>query len=380
MRFSTRQVHAGEPRPRTLGAISAPIFQSSTFELAGDHAYHDIRYGRLSNTPTHELVGRKLAALEGTEAALVAASGMAAISTALLATLKAGDHLLAHDCLYGGTHGFITKDLAALGITTTFVDATRPATFAAALRPETRAFLFEALTNPLLQVPDFEGIVAFSRARGLTTLVDATMVTPVNFRPAASGVDLVLHAATKYLAGHSDVIAGVIAGGTEGVLRVKQKLDHFGGTLDPNSCFLLNRGLKTLDLRVGRQNQSALAAANRLAAHPAVAEVFYPGLESHPGHARAKALFAGSGGMLSFRPQGGVRAAIRFLERVELATNAPSFGGPETLVTRPAATSHSGMSAEERAGLGVGDDLIRVSIGLEAVEDILADFEQALEG
>jgi cystathionine beta-lyase/cystathionine gamma-synthase len=378
MRFSTQLVHAGEPRPRIGGAIAMPVFQSSTFELDGQPGYHDVKYARLSNTPNHDALAAKLAALEGTETALVAASGMAAISAGLLAVAKAGDHVLAHDCLYGGTHSLLTRDLAALGITLSFVDASRPATFQAALRPNTRAFYVESLTNPLLEVVDFAAVVAFAREHSLTTLIDSTMASPVNFRPATLGFDLVLHSATKYLNGHSDVCAGAVCGSRALVAEVKHKLDHFGGSLDPHACFLLQRGMKTLELRVERQNQSALLLAEHLSRHAAVAEVFYPGLASHPAHARAKALFRGSGGMLSFRPQGGASAAERWVGRVRVATNAPSFGGPETLVTRPAATSHAGLSPQERARLRVTDDLVRVSVGLEAVEDLLEDFAQAL--
>jgi cystathionine beta-lyase/cystathionine gamma-synthase len=378
MRLSTRLVHAGEPRPRIGGAIAAPVFQSSTFETDADRDYHDVRYTRLSNTPNHDLLAEKIASLEGTETALVAGSGMAAISTALLAHLNAGDHLIAHDCLYGGTRSLITGDFAALGIEVTFVDAARPETFPAVLRPNTRAFYVEALTNPLLEVAEFEAVVTFARQHSLTTLIDATMATPINFRPAELGIDLVLHSATKYLNGHSDIIAGAIAGSRKNVARVKQKLDHLGGILDPHACFLLNRGLKTLSLRVERHNASALSLAQTLANHAAVEEVFYPGLESHSGHARLKRWFSGGGGMLSFRPRGGPERAQRFTETLRLATNAPSFGGPETLVTRPAATSHRGLTASERARLGVTDDLVRVSVGLEDVEDLIEDFGQAL--
>jgi cystathionine beta-lyase/cystathionine gamma-synthase len=380
MRFSTELVHAGEPRPRIGGAVTVPVFQSSTFAIEGTPGYHDIKYARLSNTPNHEVLGAKLAALEATEAGLVAASGLAAISAALLAVLQAGDHLIAHACLYGGTHGLITHDLAALGIETTFVDVGRPDLLAAAMRPRTRAIYLEALTNPLLEVVDFDAVVAFARARGLVTLIDSTMATPVNFRPATRGFDLVLHSASKYLNGHTDIVAGAVLGSQELVGKVKRKLDHLGGSLDPHACFLLHRGIKTLELRVERQNQTALALARHLSGSRAVAEVIQPGLESHPNHARVKAWFRGAGGMLSFRPRAGVAAAERFLSSVRIATHAPSLGGPETLVTRPATTSHGGLSPEERARLGVADDLVRVSVGLEAVEDLIEDFEQALAG
>lgn len=378
MDISTKLVHAGEPRPRISGAVSMPIFQSSTFEHAGSTGYHDVRYLRLSNSPNHEALAHKLASLEETESALVTASGMAAISAALLSTLGAGDHVLAHENLYGGTHSLLTHDLAALGITTTFVDASDPSRWSEHTTPRTRVFYVEAITNPLLQVVELERVAAFARERGLCSMIDATMVTPVNFRPATCGFDLVLHSATKYLNGHSDIVAGVVAGSRERVGAAKKKLDHFGGSLDPHACYLLQRGLKTLAVRMRHQNESALAIARWLASHEPVLQVHHPGLESHAGHARARALFTGMGGMLSFRPVGGVAAAHAFVSRVELATSAPSLGGPETLVTLPALTSHAGLGREERVRLGITDDLVRVSVGLEATEDVIEDFARAL--
>jgi cystathionine beta-lyase/cystathionine gamma-synthase len=378
MRFSTKLVHAGEPRPRIAGSVALPIFQSSTFEYGGEASYNDVHYVRLSNTPNHVALHEKLAALEETESALVTSSGMAAIAPALLALLVPGDHVVAHRCLYGGTRSFFTTDLAALGITTTFVDAHRPETFARALTPKTKLFYVETMTNPLLEVVELDAVVAFAKAKGLVSLIDSTLTTPYNFRPATRGFDLVLHSATKYLNGHSDIAAGAIAGSRELIGRIKHKVDYLGGILDPHACFLLSRGLRTLDLRVERHNQSALTVARFLASHAAVAEVYYPGLESHPGHARAKGWFHGSGGLLSFRPKGGVAAADRFLTAVRLAASAPSLGGPETLITRPSTTSHAGQSAAERAELGITDDLVRVAIGLEAAEDLVDDFDQAL--
>jgi cystathionine beta-lyase/cystathionine gamma-synthase len=378
MRFATKLVHAGTPQPRIHGAVAMPVFQSSTFEYEGASNYHDIRYIRLSNTPNHDALALKLAALEETELALVTGSGMAAISAVMLALVEAGDHVLAHDCLYGGTRSLLTQDFPKLGITTSFVDASKPETFAAALKPKTRFFYVETITNPLMEVVDLDAVVAFCRKHGLVSVIDSTLTTPVNFCPATRGFDLVLHSATKYLNGHSDIVAGAVAGSQTLVARVKQKLDHLGGILDPHACFLLERGLKTLELRVERQNATALTLARWLEAHAAVSKAYYPGLESHPGHARAAAWFRGGGGMLSFRLKTGELGAERFVSRVKLATCAPSLGGPETLVTRPASTSHSGLTQEERDQLGVTDDLIRVSVGLEAVEDLIEDFEQAL--
>jgi cystathionine beta-lyase/cystathionine gamma-synthase len=378
MRFSTKLVHAGEPRPRIAGSVALPIFQSSTFEYGGEASYHDVRYVRLSNTPNHDALHAKLAALEETESALVTSSGMAAIAPALLALLVPGDHVLAHRCLYGGTRSLFTQDLTTFGITTTFVDAHRPETFARALTPKTKLFYVESMTNPLLEVVELDAVAAFAKEKGIFSLIDSTLATPYNFRPATRGFDLVLHSATKFLNGHSDVAAGALAGSRELVGRVKHKVDYLGGILDPHACFLLSRGLRTLDLRMERHNRTSLAVARFLSEHPAVAEVFYPGLESHPGHSRAKAWFHGSGGLLSFRPKGGVSVADRFLRTAKLAASAPSLGGPETLLTRPATTSHAGQSAEERVELGITDDLVRVAIGLEAEEDLIEDFAQAL--
>jgi cystathionine gamma-synthase/cystathionine gamma-lyase/cystathionine beta-lyase len=378
MRIETKLVHAGEPRPRPQGAIAMPIYQSATYEYAGATDYHDLQYIRLNNTPNHAVLHGKLAALEGTETALVAASGMAAISSALLSLLAAGDHVIAHDGLYGGTHDLFSKDLPRLGIACTFVDAHRPETWEAALRPTTRAFYVETLTNPLIQVVALPEVARFARAHGLVSLIDNTLATPIQFRPAEHGFDLVLHSATKYLNGHSDIVAGAVCGSRERIAAVKKLMDHLGGALDPHACFLLGRGLKTLALRVRHQAASALALATRLARHPAVARVHYAGLPSHPDHARATALLTGCGGLLGFEPAGGLAAAERFFTKMTLPAHAPSLGGPETLATRPAISSHAGLTAAERERQGIGDALVRISVGLESTEDLVEDFERAL--
>jgi len=380
MRVETKLVHAGELRPRVRGAIAMPIFQSSTFEASPDATdYHDIRYIRLNNTPNHEVLNAKLAALEGTERALVTASGMAAISSVLLSLVGAGDHILAHDGLYGGTFDLITKDLPKLGITSSFVDAGKPDTWAAAVTPRTRVFYVETITNPLLRVLALDEVVAFARAKNLVTIIDNTIATPIQFRPAEHGFDLIVHSASKYLNGHSDIVAGVIAGRGELVDRAKHLLDHLGGTLDPHACFLLGRGMRTLALRVRHQAASALEVAKFFAGHPAVARVHYPGLPSHPDHARAQALLdGGCGGMLGFELAGGAAAADALFSRLAIAVNAPSLGGPETLVTRPAASSHAGLTPDERRRQGISDALIRVSIGLESPADLIEDFAAAL--
>jgi cystathionine beta-lyase/cystathionine gamma-synthase len=273
----------------------------------------------------------------------------------------------------------ITEHFERFSLSHTFIDPHAPESWRAALRPETRAIYTESITNPTMQVIDHERVVAFAREHGLVALIDNTFATPVNFRPLELGYDIALHSATKYLNGHSDVAAGALCGRRERVAEITHLLNELGGMLDPHACFLLNRGMKTLTLRVREQNANALSLARFLAEHPAVRHVHYPGLETHPQHALAKKLFAGYGGMLSFELRGEAAAARTFFERVTIPTVGPSLGGVETLLTRPAATSHRGLTAEARQRLGIGDGLIRVSTGIESAEDLLADFGQALD-
>ena len=377
--LETKLIHAGEPEPLINGAVSMPIFQSSTYQYTGETSYDDLRYIRLNNTPNHVALHQKLATLENAEAALVTASGMAVISTTLLTILSSGDHFLAQECLYGGTHDFITRDLVALGISFDFVDCDDPDSWKAQLRPNTRAIYVETMTNPLLQVADLKAVAEFARAHSLLSLIDNTFASPVNFRPPEWGFDLSLHSCTKYLNGHSDIVAGAVIGRADLIEKITHKLNHLGGSLDPHACFLLHRGLKTLAVRVKYQNESALKIARFLEKHPAVQNVNYPGLENHPRHQRARDLFDGFSGMLSFELKGGVQAAERFMQNTTLPIIAPSLGGVEMLITRPATTSHSGMSPEDRQALGISNSLIRVSVGIEATADIIEDFDQALK-
>jgi cystathionine beta-lyase/cystathionine gamma-synthase len=377
-RLETNVVRGGEPETRVEGAVTMPIFQSAMFEYAGETSYHDLKYIRLNNTPTHAVLHAKLAAVEGAEAAVVAASGMAAISTTLLTVLKPGDHLLAQDCLYGGTHDLLTQECAAFGIDTSFIDADDPSSWERLVTPRTRAIYVETLTNPLLQVADLEAVVRFAKAHELLSLIDNTFASPVNFRPLDHGFDLSLHSGTKYLNGHADIVAGAVMGSAVWIQRITHRLNHLGGSLDPHACFLLDRGLKTLVVRIRYQNQSAQTIAERLERHPAVSRVNYAGLPSHPRHQRARSLFAGFSGMLSFELHGGAEAATRFMSHTTLPILAPSLGGTETLLTRPALTSHAGMPRNERLKAGISDGLIRMSVGLESTEEILEDLLQAL--
>jgi cystathionine beta-lyase/cystathionine gamma-synthase len=376
--IDTKLILAGEPQPRILGAVTMPIFQSAMFQYSGEKSYHDLKYIRLNNTPNHVALHVKLAALENAEAALVTASGMAAISTALLSVLSQGDHLLVQDCLYGGTHDLITKDLPALGISFDFIDGNDPASWEKKLRPSTKAIYVETMTNPLIQVADLKAVVNFAKAHGLVSMIDNTFASPINFRPPEWGFDLSLHSCTKYLNGHSDIVAGAVIGKKDLIEKTTHKLNHLGGSLDPHACFLLHRGMKTLGVRVRYQNESTLKIARFLESHPLVQKVNYPGLPSHPAHERARSLFEGFSGMLSFEVKGGMEAAERFMKKTTIPVVAPSLGGIETLLTRPATTSHAGLTPEERRKAGISDGLIRMSVGIESPEDTIDDFKQAL--
>jgi cystathionine beta-lyase/cystathionine gamma-synthase len=377
-RIDTRLIHAGEPDERICGAVSLPVFQSSTFEYAGQSSYDDLKYIRMNNTPNHAVLHSKLAALENAEAALVTASGMAAITTTLLALFSPGDHILVQDCLYGGTRDFITSDFVPLGFEFDFIDADDPDSWADKLRPTTKGLYVESITNPLLQVGDLTALAEFARANNLISMIDNTFATPVNFRPADWGYNIILHSCTKYLNGHSDIVAGAIVGNTDPMAKIGHKLIHLGGSLDPHACFLLHRGIKTLALRMRHQNCSALAIAEFLAGHAAVEKVNYPGLTSHPGYDRAVRLFEGFGGMVSFELKGGLPATEKFMQQARIPIVAPSLGGVETLITRPAVTSHAGMTPEDRQTAGIGDALIRLSVGIEDPQDLIDDLKNAL--
>ena len=285
---------------------------------------------------------------------------------------------MAQECLYGGTHDFLTKDLPSLDIAFDFIDGNNPDSWKDKLRPNTKAVYVETITNPLMQVADLKSLVAFAKENNIVSIIDNTFASPFNFRPPEWGFDLSLHSCTKYLNGHSDIVAGAVIGRADLIKKILHKLNHLGATLDPNTCFLLHRGIKTLAVRVKHQNKSALAIARYLESHQAIKTVNYPGLESHPEHEMAKELLDGYGGMLSFELKGGLEAAERLINNVTLPICAPSLGGVESLITRPATTSHSGMSPKERGALGISDSLIRLSVGIEATDDLIADLDQAL--
>lgn len=374
--FDTRAIHDGEPVPRLEGAVTLPIFQTSTFTRDGPEA--EVQYIRYSNTPNHEALKEKLASLSNTENALVTASGMAAISSTLLSLLDAGDRIVTLGSLYGGTIQLLDELLPRFNVEYTTLPEGGPEAWINALEPSTTLLYAESITNPLLEVPDLEAMVEFAETHDLVTVIDNTFASPVNLQPADLGFDVVLHSATKYLGGHSDLAAGVVAGRGEYLEQINDATTLLGGMLDPHACFLLHRSLKTLGVRVRQQNATALALAEALAEHSAVVRVLYPGLENHPHHDRAKNLLNGYGGMVTIElaPRADVDV---FFDALSLPLRAPSLGGVETLLTQPIHTSHEKVDPEVREKLGITERLIRLSVGLEGTEDLVDDVIQALD-
>ena len=376
--IDTQLVHAGEPEPRIEGAVMMPVFQSSTFLSEGGDSYDTMKYIRLNNTPNHEALHNKLLVLENAEAALVTASGMAAITTSLISMLRPGGHLIAQNVLYGGTHGLLTSQFKDLGLEYDLVDGANPASWESKIRPNTKGFYVETISNPMMSVPDLGAVVDFCNSHNLVSMVDNTFASPVNFRPAELGFDLSFHSGTKYLSGHSDIVAGAVIGRADLVRKIFVDLRYYGGSLDPHACFLLHRGLKTLGVRVRAQNENAMAIAQFLEAHPGVSRVNYPGLESNTEHNRAKKYLDGFGGMLSFDVAGGEQASRQLMERLQIPLVAPSLGGVESLVSRPVATTHLAVPPDERELMGISDATIRLSVGIEGKEDLIDDLQQAL--
>lgn len=373
---STRAVHAGEGPRGVLDPVVNPIVLSTTF-MSEPGGQGPVLYQRYGNAPNHVLVEERLAALEGAEDAIVLASGMAAMSCAVISVVSGGDHIVATDAIYGGTRSLLEKELPRFGIDTTFVDLSSPS-WTDAFRPNTKLVIGESPSNPLLRVLDLRPIADAAHARGAVVIVDSTFASPVNSRPLEHGVDLVMHSATKYLAGHSDVTAGVIAGSAAGVAAVRDRAKVWGPALDPHAVWLLERGMKTLAVRMERHNANGLAVAAWAQGHGGFTRVHHPSLASHPDHAVAARVLDGFGGMIGLEIAGGGEGAARFVRALKLAKLAPSLGGVETLVSEPRYTSHAGMSAERRAANGIRDGFVRVSLGIEDAADIIADFDQAL--
>ena len=375
--LSTRAIH-GDPKSRPdWTAVAPPIYQSSTFtNPIGSSA--EVLYTRYGNNPNQVDIGQRLALLEGAEAALFVASGMGAAALAHLAVLRPGDHLLSSEWIYGGVRRLFAQEFGRLGIDVTFVNPTVSRGWKRGMRKTTRAIFLETPTNPLMRVLDLEPVATICKAEGLALIVDSTFGTPVNFRPLEHGADIVIHSATKYLNGHTDVIAGAIAGTEQVVEEVRKLMQVWGQAIDPFAAWLIDRGMRTLGVRVERQNATGLAVATWCSKQPAFTKVHYPGLASHPDHEIAKRVLSGYGGMLGVELKGGVRAAERFLRALTIVAHAPSLGGVETLVSEPRLTSHASLTAPERAQAGIPDGFLRFSLGLEDADDLIADFAQAL--
>lgn len=372
--FETRLVHAGEPRPLHERAVIQPIYQSSTFETVPVKNYKEHRYIRLNNTPNHITLGKKLATIEGGEAGVVTASGMAAISTAVTALIGKGEHLLSQAELYGGTQHFLHGIFPSFAREVSFFPQDRLDLMEKMVKPNTKGIYVEAVSNPTLRIPDHQAIVAFARKHKLITFIDNTFPSPANFNPIAIGYDVVMHSATKYINGHTDLVAGVIVSKESYIDRSLDLLNYLGGSMDPHTCFLLNRGLKTLAVRMKYHNETSQQFAEALEKSGKFRKVIYPGLKSHPDHARAKELFRGFGGVVSFEAKGTVQEVEANLKKLRLPVYAPSLGGVETLVTLPSRTSHSGVAKEELEKQGIRETLVRVSVGLESAEDLIKDF------
>ena len=383
---STRSVHAGGTRDPDRGLLVTPICLSSTFFFRNTQELTDYIegrrdshfYSRYSN-PTVEAVEEKLAALEGAEKALCFGSGMAAISSLLLSQLKQGDHVVATRDLYGGTYDLLTHVLPRWGIGVTLTPSNETRALDRAIRPNTRLVYTETPTNPTLTVVDLEAVATISRRHGVPCAVDSTFASPMNQRPIAFGFDFVVHSATKYLGGHCDLVGGVVMGSRDRMQEVWQHRKVVGGILDPHPAYLLERGLKTLSLRMERHNENGLQIARHLADHSKVRRVNYPGLPEHPGHEIAARQMSGFGGVISFELDATRETAARFVDSLSLAFLAPSLGGVETLVSQPSLTSHYHLKPEERAAQGISDSLVRLSVGIEDAVDLIRDLDRALE-
>ena len=372
MKKSTQCVRAGIQHDKNMGGLNTPLQPSSAIEYLDD----EVRYPRYFNTLNHQVVADKMCALEGAEAGLVTSSGMAAIAGVLFALLDSGDHVVFTEGLYGGTYALVTGELEKLGIAYSFAPPDAAA-LEAAVTADTRMLFVESPSNPLLSVVDLAAMADFAQPRDIITVIDNTFASPILQNPLQQGFDLVMHSGTKYLGGHSDLICGTVNGPEALVSKVRDYSTSHGGCLNAQGCYLLERSLKTLDLRVGRQSDNAAVIAAALDECENIKRVYYPGLASHPGHDIAARQMHGFGGMLSFELDEDIDP-VTYLRRLRLVICAVSLGGVETTICQPVATSHAKMSAGERQRLGITDGLLRLSVGIEDAEDILADLLQAL--
>lgn len=369
----TQSVHAGSHGDPQFKGTVTPIFPSSAYD------YEDVSstlYPRYFNTPNQTSVVEKLAALENAETGLIFSSGMAAILTSIFAMMKKGDHAVFQNDLYGGTYHAIVQELPRYGMDYTFVDGSDPINFEKSIRPETKIIYIETPSNPILKITNIKAVADIARKHGIITIIDNTFASPVNQNPIDLGIDIITHSGTKYIGGHSDISCGAALTSKKLCAQIWESAIHFGGSLDPNTCWLVERSLKTIVLRVRQQNENALTIAKYLKTDSRIARIFYPGLTDHPDHSIAKAQMPGGfGGMLSFEVKGD---AHKFMSRLKLIRRAISLGGVESTVTSPVKTSHAKMSAEDRASIGVNDNLVRFSVGIEESQDLIDDILQAL--
>jgi cystathionine beta-lyase/cystathionine gamma-synthase len=375
--FSTTAIHGAPHRRADWSPIAPPLHQSSTFvnPIGSDE---EVLYSRYGNNPNQVELAKKYALLEGADESIFVASGMGATALAHLAVLRPGDHLISSTWIYGGTQKLFDEELARFGIEVTYVNPDQPRLWRKSVRKSTRAMFVETPTNPLMRVVDLAPIAHVAEAEGLALLVDATFASPINFRPIEHGADVVITSATKYLNGHSDVIAGAVAGSSSFVEEVNRLMRLWGQAIDPHAAWLIDRGMRTLSVRMERHNANGLAVAQWAEGQEGIAKVHYPGLPSHPDHERAKAVLDGFGGMVGLEPEGGVQAAERLLKKLKLITHAPSLAGVETLVSEPRLTSHKSIGPEGRAKMGIPDGFLRLSCGIEDAEDIIGDLAQAI--
>lgn len=375
--LATATIHAGTESRGADTPVVHPIYQSVNF-IQEIGTAEGLRYPRYGNSPNAELVQRRIAALEGAEAAVLLGSGMGAIACGLLALLRPGDHLVASSWIYGGATELFTKEFATLGIDVSLVDPLEPRVWRRMLRPQTRAVFLETPANPSCRVIDLRPISYVTREQGIALVVDSTFASPVNLRPIEHGADVVIHSATKYLNGHHDVLGGIVCGTAPYIEEVRQKMMLWGQAPDPFAAWLLERGIKTLDVRIRRHNENAMRVAEWCSDRKQIKRVHYPGLESHADHGTAKSLMDGFGGMMAIELAGGAAAAEKFLRKLKIFRHAPSLGGVDSLVSEPRFTSHAHLTAEERAEAGIPDGFLRLSIGIESANDLIGDIEQAL--
>lgn len=374
---STIAVHGGTPHRGPGSPVAQPLMQSVNY--VQDFGTTDLLYTRYGNTPNEEVVQKRIAMLEGAESALVLASGMGATACALLALLRPGDHLVSSTWIYGGTRRLLSEEFVSMGIEVTFADPDERRVWRSSIRKNTRAIFVESPVNPTCRVIDLDQLATLAKSQGVALVVDSTLASPINARPISNGADVVIHSATKYLNGHHDILCGVVAGTAPYIDEVRNKMIVWGQAPDPFACWLLERGLKTLDVRVRRCNENAMRVAEWCSARPEIAKVHYAGLPSHVDHAIAKKMLDGFGGLMSIELAGGAAAADSFVRNLKLITYAASLGGVDTLVIEPRYSSHAHMTSEERAAIGIPDGFLRLSIGIEDADDIIADIEHALK-